>query len=412
MTEIILYDEKQANAVTLFNGDGLDPFIQNIKDVAENFEGDLSTPKGRKEIISLAYKIGNAKNRIDDMRVEENAEHQAKIKANNARGKTAWDELEALQKKVRKPVTDWENQDKERIEKHKEVLAVIENMGEFSDWQKYDISQMQSAIKRVEEYHAREWSEFAFKADKIKEQVILLLKNAIKCKTDYEAQQAELEKLRKAEEERKQKERDNLIAKEAAEAAKKEAEEAAEAQRQRIWDKLEAEKQEAAKREAAIQEAKDKAVRDAKDAEERAAAATKKAEMRISAERARASSVKREAALRVKRAEEAVVEAEEKATRDAVAAVEAAKKAAEDAIEESKRVAQDIADRLNKEVDDKKKAEAADLAKREADVAHKNKIIRDIEKAFVDLEGFPQRSASNIAAAIASGNIPHVTIKY
>lgn len=361
MTEIILYDEKQANAVTLFNGDGLDPFIKGIKEVAENFEGDLTTEKGRKEIKSLAYKIGNAKNRVDEMRKKENEDHHEKIKANNEKGKKAWNDLEALQKKVRKPVTDWENADKERIATHQQQLALIEGMRQFADWQKFNASQIQTAINSVEDHFDREWGEFAFKAGTIRDQVIESLNNAIVSRDKYVADQIELEKLRIAEEEHKQKERDKRIAKEAVEAAKKEA-----------AAKIEAEKQAAIRREAAIQKQKDQAERDKKAAED------------------------------------ALVKAREDA-------IEVAKLVAQrelEALEEAKRCRQEAVDRLQKEADDQKKKDADELAKREADIAHKNKIIKEIELAFIQQEGFPERMASLIAAAIAAGDIPHVTINY
>jgi hypothetical protein len=362
MTEIILYDEKEANAVTLFNNGGLDPFIENIKKVAENFEGDLTTEKGRKEIKSLAYKISNAKSLVDKLRMKENEKHQVEIKANNKKGNKAIGDLQALQDEVRKPVTDWENKDKERVERHKEVLQFIEDQIKFAEWEKFNVSEMQTAIKSIEDNSNRDWEEFSYKAEQTAEKITTAIHNSIVSKIKYDDEQAELKKFREAEETRKQKERDEQIAKEAAEAAKKAAE------------------QEAAKREAAIQEAKEQAEREAKAAEERAAAA-----------------------------EQALKDQAEKASRDAV---DAAKKAAEDAVEQAKRVAQAIVDRLNKETEDQKKKDAAELAAREADVAHKKKIIKEMEAAFVHSGGFPARMATVIVESIVDGNIPHITINY
>lgn len=59
------------------------------------------------------------------MRLELVADRKKELKAIDAEGARIWDELEALQKEVRQPLTEWENRDKERIAMSEQVWASI-----------------------------------------------------------------------------------------------------------------------------------------------------------------------------------------------------------------------------------------------------------------------------------------------
>ncbi len=355
MSEIILYDEKTTTAISIFGEGGANPFIKNIKDIVDDFEGDLTTEKGRKEIISLAYKISNAKNQADKLGKAQNDEHQDAINKTNAERKRIWNELEALQKKVRKPVTDWEDADKERIDEHKAELQMIEGFKAFAQWDRFSINEIQTAINGTQEHFNREWQEFQHKATKTKDITLEALKMALEARKKYDVEQAEAEKLRKAEER-----------------AKKAAEEKAKRDHMESEAKVEVERKAAQEREAEIQRQKEKAEHEKKAAEERAVAA-----------------------------EKARKEQEERAKREA-----------EEAFIQAKKNVEEAARRERERLEAEQKRVDAEKAKREADVMYKNNIIREIEQAFVDKEGFPHRMASSIAAAIVSGKIPHVTINY
>ena len=64
--ELIVIEESKALAV-FSNENGLDPIIQQAKDLVDGFEHDLSTGAGRKRTASLANKVAKLKTRLDGM---------------------------------------------------------------------------------------------------------------------------------------------------------------------------------------------------------------------------------------------------------------------------------------------------------------------------------------------------------
>ena len=113
------------NPVALFTQAGLDPILEKIEKEAKSFLVDISTDKGRKEAASLAYKIAQSKTALDKLGkdlVSGWKEQAKKVDAERAR---AWDRLEALQKEVRAPLTEWENREKDRVAAHEAALAAI-----------------------------------------------------------------------------------------------------------------------------------------------------------------------------------------------------------------------------------------------------------------------------------------------
>jgi len=414
-TEVILYEEKDANAVTLFNGDGLDPFIEGIKQVAEEFECDLTTKKGRDRTISLAYKISKAKNLVKTLKDNENEQHKVKIEANNAKGKKAWDELQTLQDQVRKPVTDWENEDKDRIRLCNEKIELMAEKSNYAclNWTETDPDKIKESIKEVDDiFTSTQWNEFKFKAEKTHAHAVEAITRAAADKIAYDARNAESDRLRKAESDRLQKERDDAIALKAAEAARQEAE--AEAEQKRI---AEAAKAEAARSEAAAvllkaQQDKDKAESERKAAVIAAEEAKKQAivdkALAIKQAAEAAEALVKQKALADEQAEAAKQLAIETKAINAAAVIAAEKKAADQREVDRLKVVAD----LQKQADDQRAADLAVIAKREADEEHKKNVILEAKNALVAVEGLPYRLASGAIEAIVSGEIPHVSFNY
>ncbi|EMQ4464698.1 cell envelope biogenesis protein TolA [Proteus mirabilis] len=223
--------------------------LEHIKSLAEEerkeLDSDFSVAKNRKAFASLAYKVAQTKMYIDKEGkavVDKLKELPKKVDANR---KIFRDELDALSTDIRKPLTEWEAQEKAREEAealkkqievdHEEALQ----MNEF-----FDLRKAEEERKRI----ARE--------EEMKRQA---------------AEQARLEAERKAQQEI-----------EAAARREREAKEAAE--------RAEREKQEAIQRaEQAAKEAKEKAERDAKEAQERA---EREKQLAIEAERKKVQEAK------------------------------------------------------------------------------------------------------------------------
>lgn len=237
---------EQATALDLFTApEKVNQMLEHIKSLAEEeqkeLDGDLSVAKNRKAFASLAYKVTQTKTAIDKagkLVVDDLKELPKKV---DAARKLFRDELDSLSDGIRKPLTEWEEQEKAREE-----------------------------------------------AEALKKQIELDHEEAL--------QMNELFDLRKAEEERKRIAREEEMKRQAAEQARLEAEckaqqeiEAA-VQREReakeAAERAEREKQEAIQRaEQAAKEAKEKAERDAKEAQERA---EREKQLAIEAERKKA----------------------------------------------------------------------------------------------------------------------------
>lgn len=149
---------------------------------------------------------------------------------------------------------------------------------------------------------------------------------------------------------------------------------------------------EAQERERAAQAAEAKRLQEAAEAERIATAekrAAEQAEARIRAERdAEAAHAKAE--------QDAAIEAERRKAREAEEALAAEQRRQREAQEaEARRVA----------------AEAAALARRQADVAHKGKIMGEAKAAIMTC-GVDESVAKQIILAICAGTIPHVSIHF
>ncbi|MBS3831936.1 cell envelope biogenesis protein TolA [Proteus mirabilis] len=237
---------EQATALDLFTApEKVNQMLEQIKSLAEEerkeLDSDFSVAKNRKAFASLAYKVAQTKTYIDKEGkavVDKLKELPKKVDASR---KIFRDELDALSTDIRKPLTEWEAQEKAREEAEalkKQIEVDHEEALQMNEL--FDLRKAEEERQRI----ARE--------EEMKRQA---------------AEQARLEAERKAQQEI-----------EAAARREREAKEAAE--------RAEREKQEAIQRaEQAAKEAKEKAERDAKEALERA---EREKQLAIEAERKKA----------------------------------------------------------------------------------------------------------------------------
>lgn len=178
---------------------GLDPFLKIIRDEIDIFIPDVTTKKGREEIASIAYRISKSKTALDDVGKNLVSDLKELPKKIDAERKRVRDLLDNWKDEVRRPLTEWENADKERINKIQERIFKINNL--ISDYE----SLSSEVIKN-------------------NDTVLNKLESQFLSKQKIEQEQAELAKLRAEAEERDKKDKEERIAKEAAEKAIKEAE--------------------------------------------------------------------------------------------------------------------------------------------------------------------------------------------
>lgn len=212
------------NPVELFAGDGLDPLLDRIETEVKSYYLDISSDKGRKEVASVAAKIARSKTTLDKMGKDLGEEYRLKVNALNAQRKKAWDRLEALQHDIRKPLTDWENTEKERVQNHQNGIDKIKALAALPE--ATASTDIQAAIESLSDYHKRDWQEFSNMAKVAIQATLESLMDKLCVSQKREAEQAELALLRKQEQERLQQEREKQIAEAAAAKATAEAEHA------------------------------------------------------------------------------------------------------------------------------------------------------------------------------------------
>ncbi|HEK1898916.1 TPA: cell envelope biogenesis protein TolA, partial [Proteus mirabilis] len=216
---------EQATALDLFTApERVNQMLEHIKSLAEEerkeLDSDFSVAKNRKAFASLAYKVAQTKTYIDKEGkavVDKLKELPKKVDASR---KIFRDELDALSTEIRKPLTEWEAQEKAREEAEalkKQIEVDHEEALQMNEL--FDLRKAEEERKRI----ARE--------EEMKRQA---------------AEQARLEAERKAQQEIEAAAKREREAKEAAERAEREKQEAiqrAEQAAKEAKEKAEREKQ-------------------------------------------------------------------------------------------------------------------------------------------------------------------------
>lgn len=271
------------NALKVFTAPaGLEPYLAQIKAELDTFTSDVSTKKGRDAIASIAHKVARSKTALDNIGKELVAELKDVPKKIDAERKRMRDLLDQWRDDVRRPLTEWEQAEDARIALHKADLQGLLDQAAVLDG--LSAAVISDRIALVESTAINDaWEEYESEAHRAKAHALEVLSAALTQREAYEAEQAELARLRAEAVEREQKEREERIAREAADRAKQEAEAKARAEIE-IANKREAEAKAAAeRRELEFKLAAEKAEREKLEAEKRAVQATKDAEARVKA---------------------------------------------------------------------------------------------------------------------------------
>lgn len=353
---------KVLTPAVVFAPGGVDEVLGKIRAEVQSIHADISTPAGRATIASVAYKIARSKTALDKMGKTLGEDHYKSWKAITSERARIEKELDALKDDFRKPLTDWENAEKKRVEDHEAALLAISDAATFAV--PPDLGAIRGRLAALKDMPPRDWQEFAKRAAEAMADSTARLTAQLQAAEKQEAERIELERLRAEQIAREQAERDARIAAEAAEKARLEAE--------------------------------TKARAEAEAAERRA----RQEQERVEQEKRRAEQAQREAEERAAKAERDRIAAEEKAKADAEAAAIRAEQAQKVAIEaERKRAA------------DEKAAQEREAAAREANKRHRAKINGEARDALV-AAGLSAVDATAAITAIALGSVPHTRISY
>lgn len=355
--QVILPIDTSLIAQAFVKPQGVQELFGLIKAEAKSHVLDVETKKGREFIASLAYKVSQSKTAVDNhgKSLVEGIKSQAKV-IDEGR-KFFRDSCDELRSELRAPLTEWEQKEAARIDRLKERLEYLTDLGRVDQLSPSEfIADVLAEIKATAIDDS--WQEFLADAAKAKDIAVMQLAFLLDSATQREAEQAELARLREEAEARAKAEREQRIADEAAARAKAEAEAQAKAQH----EALEAEKAELAR------QAELSAQREAKA----------KAQAKAEAEQAAKAAAEREA----------------RAKADADARVKA---------EES---------RVRAEIEAQAKALEAEKAKREADLEHRRTVNRAAVAALVAAANITETDAQAVLKAIHGGLIPRVSINY
>ncbi|WP_284077177.1 hypothetical protein [Acinetobacter nosocomialis] len=225
---------------------GTDELYERIAQEVCSHVPDVSTKKGRDAIGSLALKISKSKTLIEKCGKELVAEQKAQIKVIDDDRISIVKKLDLLRNEVLAPRDAWEQAEKDRVAKHEESILSI-NFYKTAVIADKDSVWLKGVIRNVEEIVIdSSFEEFEEQAKIAKYETLEFLRTTLAVREKYEAEQAELERLRQAEILRQQQEREAQIAREAAEKATREAEEKARFEAERVQrEKAEAEQREA-----------------------------------------------------------------------------------------------------------------------------------------------------------------------
>lgn len=228
---------------------GTTELFERIAQEARSHVPDVTTKKGRDQIGSLAMKVSKSKTFIEKCGKELVADQKAQIKLIDDDRIATVKKFDELRNEILAPRDAWEQAEKDRVAKHENAIAVIRMVPSLAEsldaeWTAQNIKE---AIETLENRVIdSSFEEYEQEAKLAKLETLESLRTALTIREKYEAEQAELERLRLDEQARLQHEREAQIAREAAEKATREAEEKARFEAERLQrEKAESEQREA-----------------------------------------------------------------------------------------------------------------------------------------------------------------------
>jgi len=130
--ELVVIEE--STVLTAFTSkQGLDPLVQQARELVDGFEHEMGTSTGRARTASLAAKVAKFKTRLDGMGKDLVADWKNKAKVVDASRKSMRDALDELKIEARRPLTEWEEAEAQKVleEAAKQAQIQIDNEHEL-----------------------------------------------------------------------------------------------------------------------------------------------------------------------------------------------------------------------------------------------------------------------------------------
>ena len=368
-TELALIEVQPDQYPSLYVSGGLDPYYQQIRAEVLSEVPDLSNKKGIDRVKSLAAMVSKSKTKIEKPGREYLKQLKEMPKVIEAELRDWVTKMDALRDEVRQPVTDMEEKEKARVAALDQRLNEIHQIGGVAgiDMPPMASENIKAWIEKLESIAIDDtWFEYKERAQVTKDAAAVKLNQYLQSRLTWEAQQAEIARLKAEQEEKDRIQREEQIKAQARH----------EAEQQALRDKIAAEQRERAARDAQL-----KAEADAKEAQQRLI-------------REQQESVERER-----------LAAEQAAERERLAVIQAQEAERQRQIDEQNRIAQEEAQR---------KAEAAAKA---ANIEHQklinNEILDDMQAAAA-AKGFQlsREMAVAILSGMVFGKVRHTKVQY
>lgn len=380
--QVITIDDISAdNAPAIYVAGGLGQFFDAVKAEVTTEVPDLKTAKGRARIASLAATVSKSKAAVEKPGRDYLKRLKEMPKVVEAELREFVTKMDNLRDATRQPLTDWEDADQARKDRHVDNIQAIKDLEVFGATP--TAAALAQTIAQLEAIELGDsWEEFLPEAAQAKDRTLSLLRALHADRTKHEAELAEIEKFNAEKLVREQQERDAAIAQAAAEKARREADERAEAERAAAALR----EQELLDQAAAAQRAAAQAALDAEAAAERQCL-----QLQLQAEQA-----ERQAA----QAKADKLAAEQHAEQDRLNAI----RRQEEAVEQARLAEKARADAAADEILRQQQA-------RQADVAHKSRILGEAKQALIDMN-ISEELAKAIVLKIARGEVPNVSIQF
>lgn len=199
--EIVVAPPRETALDVFSTAGGLEPYLSQVRAAIDAFVPDASTAKGRAEIASMAHKVARSKSALDNVGKDLVAELKELPKKIDAERKRMRDTLDAWKDDVRRPLTDWENAEADRKAVH---VAFVESITAGG----VGVDELQSTFiqSRIDTLNAlvidAALEEYEQAATDARVAALAALHAALPARLKSEADQAELERLRREASER------------------------------------------------------------------------------------------------------------------------------------------------------------------------------------------------------------------
>jgi hypothetical protein len=215
-TELVSVESLQP--VDIFKAEKVTELLKKVEARIKDFVPDVETAKGREKIKSFAFQIVKSKTLLDGIGKDYVAAIKEEPKRIDAERKRIRDTLDRWAEEVRRPVTEIEEKEKARVAKHEADLLEITQLSVFVE----DLPTVETILSRVERWKqltSKDWEEFKDRSSDSFAKAHEILLKKLESRKKYDAEQAELEELRKQKALQDQKDRDAKLVADALAAA-------------------------------------------------------------------------------------------------------------------------------------------------------------------------------------------------